>query len=220
MARSTVTRLRTELRSAQRKYGQFQAMELLIPDLNAILKGKRVRKEDFEKVIQDGFWFCAGTTLLTALGETVPGIPFGQDDGDPDVFAEIVPGSIAPVPWATRPMGQALFRLFEDDRVPLFSDPRSVLERAMQPLGKMGLKMVMATELEFYLLDAKTDRPTVAMPHVPGVGRLQPGAQVYHPEDLWEIEHFLNDVYDYCDAQNIPPTPPSPSMRRVNSRSI
>lgn len=204
MARSTVTRLRTELRSSQRKYGQFQAMELLIPDLNAILKGKRVRKEDFEKVIQDGFWFCAGTTLLTALGETVPGIPFGQDDGDPDVFAEIVPGSIAPVPWATRPMGQALFRLFEDDRVPLFSDPRSVLERAMQPLGKMGLKMVMATELEFYLLDAKTDRPTVAMPHVPGVGRLQPGAQVYHPEDLWEIEHFLNDVYDYCDAQNIP----------------
>ena len=204
MARSTVTRLRTELRSSQRKYGQFRAMELLIPDLNAILKGKRVRKEDFEKVIQDGFWFCAGTTLLTALGETVPGIPFGQDDGDPDVFAEIVPGSIAPVPWAARPMGQALFRLFEDDRVPLFSDPRSVLERAMQPLRKMGLKMVMATELEFYLLDAKTDRPTVAMPHVPGVGRLQPGAQVYHPEDLWEIEHFLNDVYDYCDAQNIP----------------
>ena len=204
MARSTVTRLRTELRSSQRKYGQFRAMELLIPDLNAILKGKRVRKEDFEKVIQDGFWFCAGTTLLTALGETVPGIPFGQDDGDPDVFAEIVPGSIAPVPWAARPMGQALFRLFEDDRVPLFSDPRGVLERSMQPLRKMGLKMVMATELEFYLLDAKTDRPTVAMPHVPGVGRLQPGAQVYHPEDLWEIEHFLNDVYDYCDAQNIP----------------
>jgi glutamine synthetase len=64
--------------------------------------------------------------------------------------------------------------------------------------------MVMATELEFYLLDAKADEPTVAGPHVPGVGRLQPGAQVYHPDDLWEIEHFLNDVYDYCEAQNIP----------------
>jgi len=101
-------------------------------------------------------------------------------------------------------MGQALFRLFEDDGVPLFSDPRHVLERAMRPLRKMGLRMVMATELEFYLLDAKTDRPTAATPHVPGVGRLQPGAQVYHPDDLWEIEHFLNDVYDYCMAQKIP----------------
>ncbi len=198
------TRTVTELRSAQRKHGQFQAIELLIPDLNAILKGKRIRKNDFEKVMKDGFWFCAGATLLTALGETVSGIPYGEDDGDPDVLAEIVPGSIGPVPWSKRPMGQALFRLYEEGGVPLFSDPRSVLERAMQPLKKMGLEMVMATELEFYLLDAKTDRPTVAMPHVPGVGRLQPGAQVYHPDDLWEIEHFLNDVYDYCEAQNIP----------------
>jgi len=204
MAKSTAAKLRAELHACQRKHGQFQAMELLIPDLNAILKGKRVREDDVAKVMKDGFWFCAGTTLLTALGETVPGIPYGESDGDPDVFAEIVPGSIAPVPWAERPMGQALFRLFEEDEVPLFSDPRYVLERAMQPLRKMRLKIFMATELEFYLLDAKTDRPTVGTPHVPGVGRLQPGAQVYHPDDLWEIEHFLNDVYDYCDAQNIP----------------
>lgn len=204
MTKSTAAKLRTELRNCQRKHGQFKATELLIPDLNAILKGKRIREEDLGKIVKDGFWFCAGTTLLTALGETVSGIPYGEGDGDPDVLAEIVPGSIAPVPWAERPMGQALFRLFEDDGVPLFSDPRYVLERAMQPLGKMGLKMVMATELEFYLLDAKANRPTVATPHVPGVGRLQPGAQVYHPDDLWEIEPFLNDVYDYCDAQNIP----------------
>jgi len=204
MANPTKTKLRNELRNAQRKHGQFQAMELLIPDLNAILKGKRIRKGDFDKVVKDGFWFCAGTTLLSTLGETVPGIPYGEDDGDPDVLAEIVPGSIAPVPWAERSMGQALFRLFEDDGVPLFSDPRYVLERAMRPLRKMGLRMVMATELEFYLLDAKTDRPAAATPHVPGVGRLQPGAQVYHPDDLWEIEHFLNDVYDYCTAQKIP----------------
>ena len=172
--------------------------------LNAVLKGKRIRKDDFAKVSKDGFWFCAGTTLLTILGETVSGIPYGEDDGDPDVLAQLVPGSVAPVPWSARPMGQALFRLYEDDGEPMFSDPRHVLERAMQPLKKMGLKMVMATELEFYLLDAKTDQPTVAGPNIAGVGRLQPGAQVYHPDDLWEIEHFLDDVYAYCDAQNIP----------------
>jgi len=200
MARSTSA----ELRAAQKKHGQFEGLELLVPDLSGILKGKRIRGDDCAKVMKDGFWFCAGTTLLTALGETVSGIPYGEDDGDPDVLAEIVPGSIAPVPWSQRPMGQAMFRLYEDDGVPLFSDPRHILERAIQPLRKMGLTLVMATELEFYLLDAKTDRPTVAGPRVPGIGRLQPGAQVYHPDDLWEIEHFLNDVYDYCDAQNIP----------------
>ena len=200
MARSTSA----ELRAAQKKHGKFEGMELLVPDLNGILKGKRIRGDDSAKVVKDGFWFCAGTTLLTALGETVPGIPYGEDDGDPDVFAEIVPGSIATIPWSQRPMGQAMFRLYEDDGEPLFSDPRYILERAMQPLRKMGLTLVMATELEFYLLDAKSDEPTVAGPRVPGVDRLQPGAQVYHPDDLWEIEHFLNDVYDFCDAQNIP----------------
>ncbi len=204
MKKSTVNQLLAELRGSQKKYGRFEAMELLIPDLNAILKGKRIRAEDIEKTCRDGFWFCGGTTLLTALGETVAGIPFGQDDGDPDVFAELVPGSIAPVPWSERAMGQALFRLYQEDGVPMFSDPRHVLERAMQPLRKMGLTMVMATELEFYLLDAKSSRPKVAGPVIPGVGRLQPGAQVYHPDDLWEIEEFLNDVYDYCKAQDIP----------------
>jgi len=200
MARSSSA----ELRAAQKKHGQFEGMELLVPDLNGILKGKRIRGHDCAKIMKDGFWFCAGTTLLTALGETVSGIPYGEDDGDPDVFAEIVPGSIAPIPWSQRPMGQAMFRLYEEDGVPLFSDPRHVLERAMQPLRKMGLKLVMATELEFYLLDGASDQPTVAGPRVPGVDRLQPGAQVYHPDDLWEIDHFLNDVYNYCDAQNIP----------------
>ncbi|MGB5492110.1 MAG: glutamine synthetase family protein [Woeseiaceae bacterium] len=204
MKKTAVNQLLGEMRRCQRKHGKVESMELLIPDLNAILKGKRIRAEDFEKVSKEGFWFCGGTTLLTALGETVAGIPYGEDDGDPDVFAELVPGSIAPVPWSHRPMSQALFRLYQEAGEPLFSDPRHVLERAMQPLRKMGLTMVMATELEFYLLDAKSDRPTVAGPHVPGVGRLQPGAQVYHPDDLWEIEHFLDDVYDYCKAQNIP----------------
>lgn len=204
MAKSTATELLAELRRCQKKYGQFEALELLIPDLNAILKGKRIREEDFAKVCKDGFFFCGGATLLTALGETVAGIPFGQDDGDPDVLAELVPGSIAPVPWAQRPTGQALFRLYEQPGVAMFSDPRCVLQRAMQPLAKMGLTMIMATELEFYLLDANADEPTVAGPRVPGVGRLQPGAQVYHPDDLWEIEPFINDVYDFCAAQDIP----------------
>jgi len=204
MKKAAVNQLLGELRRSQRKHGKFEAMELLLPDLNGILKGKRIRAEDFGSVCKDGFWFCGGTTLLTALGETVAGIPFGQDDGDPDVLAELVPESIAPVPWSARPMGQALFRLYEDDGVPMFSDPRAVLERALQPLRTMGITVVMATELEFYLLDAKADRPTVAGPHVPGTGRLQPGAQVYPPDDLWEIEHFLNDVYDYCELQNIP----------------
>lgn len=216
--------LQKELNAVMRKHGKFEALELLLPDLSGILKGKLIRMADFAKTSEDGFAFCAGVTLLTTLGETVTGIPFGEGDGDPDMPARIVPGSIAPVPWATKPTGQAMFRLFDDDGRPFFSDPRAVLERALKPLQKMGLKPVMATELEFYLLDASIDAPTPAAPLIPGTSRVQPGPQVYNPDDLYEIEEFLNDVYRYCDMQKIPAESAiseySPGQFEINLRHV
>ncbi len=196
--------LRTELKHLLSDYPDTGTMELLIPDMHGVLKGKRIQARDFEKVCDEGFSFCAGTVLLTALGETVSGIPYGAEDGDPDVLAQLVPGSIAPIPWAERPMAQAMFRMTTEDGEPFFADPRAVLERALEPLKKTPLQIVMATELEFYLLDANSERPAAATPLIPGIGRLQPGCQVYHPDDLWEIEQFINDVYAYCEAQGIP----------------
>lgn len=194
----------TEIRAVQKQHGKFESLELLVPDLNGILKGKRVRPNDFEKSCNGGFVFCAGTTLLTTLGETVSGIPYGEDDGDPDLPAELIPGSIAPVPWARKPLGQALFRVLAEDGSGFFADPRTVLEKALRPLQKMGLTPVVATELEFYLLDANSKDVTVGAPKIPGTDRIQPGMQVYHPDDLFEVEEFLDDVYDWCDAQNVP----------------
>ena len=192
-----------ELRRLLKKYPDTAFMEVLIPDAMGVLKGKRVRAKDFEKTCTEPFWFCGGTVLLDILGEVVEGLP-GWDDGDPDMPSAIVPGSLAPVPWSKRPMAQALFRMYENDGTPFFADPRTVLERSIAPLKKMGIKIVMATELEFYLLDAKANKPTARAPRVPGIGRPQPGVQVYHPDDLDEVQPFLDDVYDYCDAQKIP----------------
>ncbi len=196
--------LQSELRRLLRKYPNTEWMELLVPDINGILRGKRIRRNAFEKICEDGFCFCAGTTLLTILGDVVEGMPYSAADGDPDTPCHLVPGSLAPVPWANRPTAQALFRMVDEGGTPFLGDPRAVLERSIAPLKKMGLKIVMATELEFYLLDAKSDRPKQRAPRVPGIGRPQPGPQVYHPDDLWEVEPFLDDVYAYCEAQGIP----------------
>ena len=195
--------LRTELRAAQRKYGEFESMDLLVPDLNGFLRGKRVRPGEFDKVCKGGFVFCAGATLLTGLGEVTSGV-IGADDGDPDLPARLIPGSIVPVPWASRPMGQAFFRIVNEDGGDFFGDPRTVLENALKPLKKRGLTAVVATELEFYLLDGKAAEPKIGAPLVPGTDRPQPGTQVYNPDDLFEVEGFLDDVYAWCEAQNVP----------------
>ena len=145
--------LPAELRAAEKKFGKFESLDLLIPDLSGILKGKRIRPGDFEKACEGGFVFCAGATMLTGLGDVVSGVPYGADDGDPDLPAELVPGSIVPVPWSNKPMGQAFFRMKAEDGGNFFGDPRTVLENALKPLRAGGKKIVVATELEFYLLD-------------------------------------------------------------------
>ncbi len=195
--------LPNELRRLLNQHPDTATMELLVPDMLGIFRGKRIRRSSFEKTCTEPFWFCAGSVQMSSLGEILPGMT-GYDDGDPDIPCRLVPGSIAPVPWAGRPTAQALFRLYDDDGEVFFADPRTVLERAVKPLQKMGLTIVMATELEFYLLHGKADQPTPRSARVPGLGRPQPGPQVYHPDDLWEIERFLEDLYDFCEAQNIP----------------
>ena len=193
-----------ELRSYLKRFPGTDSMELLITDLPGVFRCKRIRGKEFDKVFADGFCIPGGAVLLDTLGDTVPGMAWSNDDGDPDALARIVPGSVAPVPWAAKPTAQALFRFYLRDGQPFFADPRAVLERAMQPLLKLKLKIVMAAELEFYLLDGKTDRPTAKTSLVPGIGRPQPGPQVYHPDDLWDIENFLNEINEVCAAQSIP----------------
>jgi glutamine synthetase len=193
-----------ELHAFLKRYPDTDVMELVIADLSGVLRSKRVRGNDFDKAFRDGFCIPGGAVLLDTLGNVVSGIRFTADDGDPDVDARLVPGSLAPMPWARRPAAQALFRLYARSGEPFFADPRYVLERAAAPLRALKLKIVMAAELEFYLLDAKTDRPTARVSRVPGIGRPQVGPQVYHPDDLWDIDNFLHDINDACRTQNIP----------------
>jgi len=204
MARKKPDPLQSELKRFLRSHPETDVMELLIADLPGVLRGKRIRRKEFAKTFSDGFCLPGGTVLIDSIGDVVDGIPWSADDGDPDINARIVPGSLAPVPWAQKPAAQAMYRFFTRDGEPFFADPRRVLERAAEPLQKMGLRIVMATELEFYLLDGKADRPTARVSKVPGIGRPQPGPQVYNPDDLWDIENFLNDLNDACEAQNIP----------------
>lgn len=193
-----------DLRAYMQHRPDTDVMELLVADLAGVLRGKRIRRDEFEQVFRDGFCLPGGAVLLDTLGEVVPGISYTAEDGDPDIFTAIVPRSLAPVPWAKRPTAQALFRFYTREGERFFADPRFVLERAAEPLREMRLGIVMAAELEFYLLDGKSDRPTAKVSRVPGIGRPQVGPQVYHPDDLWDIENFLNDVNDACAAQNIP----------------
>ena len=204
MAKKRNAKKQTKLGNFLKQHPKTDVMELLIADVAGVLRGKRIRKNEFSKIFADGFCIPGGIVLLDTLGDVVPDMSWSSDDGDPDANAVVVVESLSAVPWAAQPCAQALFRLNFQNGERFFGDPRFVLERALIPMYKMGLTVVMACELEFYLLDADAERPTASVSKVPGTHRPQPGPQVYHPDDLWDIDNFLNDVNAVCEAQNLP----------------
>ena len=193
-----------ELEGFLKAYPGTQLLELLQPDMNGIFRGKRVTAEDFAKIFDGGVNYCASSVFLDAKGEAFDNVYHGSHDGDPDVFCQAVDGSLAPVPWANRPTAQVLLRLSGTDGSPYFGDPRVVLESALEPLADMGLKPVVATELEFYLLehDGKKFIPKVG--RLPGSDLPQDGLQFSTFEDLELVDPFLADVDRVCREQNIP----------------
>jgi glutamine synthetase len=193
-----------ELKSFLERHPDTQVLELLQPDMLGILRGKRVGRGEFAKPFKDGVNFCGATVLLDAKGATFDGIVNGGRDGDPDVISVAVPGSLAPVPWAQVPTAQMLLAMNAASGEPFFADPRQVLRHALRPLQEMGLTPVVATELEFYLLDSDGDVPSPKVGLIPGTRHPQDGPQYGAMEDVEDVDPLLAELYSVCAAQNIP----------------
>jgi glutamine synthetase len=193
-----------ELQRLMQAYPDTKLLELLQPDMNGIFRGKRLPADEFEKLFEGGVNYCASSVVMDAKGEAFDSIYYGNRDGDPDVMAHVVEGSLAPVPWATQPTGQVLLTLSNLDGSPYFADPRRVLESALKPLTDMGLKPVVATELEFYLLEHDGEKFIPMVGKLPGSNLPQDGLQFSTLDDLATVDPFLADVDRTCEAQNIP----------------
>jgi len=193
-----------ELAAYLDKHPDTQHIELLQPDMLGILRGKRVVRDEFAKPFKDGANFPGATVLLDAKGATFDYVVNGGRDGDPDVISSAIAGSLVPVPWAHVPTAQLLLAMNTAEGLPFFADPRQVLRHAMQPLTDMGLTAVVATELEFYLLDGNSDSPTPKVGLIPGSRRVQDGPQYGAMEDVEDVDPFLAELYSVCAMQNIP----------------
>jgi glutamine synthetase len=193
-----------ELQDYLDRNSQTRFVEVLGVDMNGILRGKRAAVAEASKIFSKGVNHCAATLALDTKGATFDSIPNGSTDGDPDIKARAVPGSLAPVPWARIPSAQVLVELSEFSGAPYYLDSRQVLRHALKPLTDLGLRPVMAAELEFYLVqhDGQEFRPR--MPRIPGSELPQGGLQYAMLEDLEDVDDFLFDVDAFCRAQNIP----------------
>ncbi len=196
--------LRKELQDFLEKYPATRFMDVFVPDINGVPRGKRIQREEFAQVFTTGINYCAASVLANMQGENCDTVVYGAHDGDPDVRSIGVKGSLAPVPWARLPTAQCLLELTEFDGTPIIFDPRNVLRSALQPLLDLGLRPVIATELEFYLITQEGDSFKPRLPVIPGTDLAQTGVQYANFDDLDDVEPFLADLDTICTAQNIP----------------
>ena len=198
----TVSELSAELRALMDAHPQAPTMELLIPDLNGILRGKRIQRSEFPR-LADGLSLPRSMAILDSRGRIVEPLGLGSRDGDPDCLWRPVPGSLAPVPWSDTGLLQCVLDIAEPAAAPAAASSRLLLAQVVERLRADNLCPTVAVELEFYLL-SREQPPTPAAARVPGTDRRVVEPQMYSLDDLQSHEALLADMARACELQRLP----------------
>ena len=135
------------------RHPQVRFVDLLLADQMGIPRGKRVTVAELEGVHRTGLLLPGSMFALDVLGGTVQATGLGFDEGDADRVCLPIPGTLCAVPWLGEQIAQMQVSMYEHDHAPFHGDPRHVLEGVLRRFDTLGLRPVMAVELEFYLVD-------------------------------------------------------------------
>ncbi|WP_051299195.1 glutamine synthetase family protein [Marinobacterium litorale] len=186
------------------QHPDLQFIDLLIADMNGIVRGKRIDRSALKKVFERGVALPASLYGLDILGETVESTGLGLEIGEADHTCYPVPGTLTMEPWQKRPIAQLLMSMYEDEQTPFYADPRTVLKSVLKRFEELELTPVTAFELEFYLIDQENIAGRPQPPKSPISGKRPESVQVYSIDELDEYADFLTDVIDAARAQNLP----------------
>lgn len=188
------------------RHPEIDSIDLLISDLNGVLRGKRIPRDNLEKAYEEGINLPASVFALDINGNTIEETGLGLATGDGDRLCCPVPGTLMPSPWLRRGrQGQLLMTMTEADGAPFFADPRQVLDRVLKRFRDVNLTPVVAVELEFYLIDRSRDVLGMAQPPCsPTTGERAVQSQLYSINELDEYADFLEDIQAAAQTQELP----------------
>jgi glutamine synthetase len=178
------------------------SLRAAVCDLNGILRGKRVPIAQAHKVLDGEMRMPYSIAFLDIWGEDVKDNPMVWKVGDVDGRCITTGRGLLPMDWLGTPSALVPLMFVEEDGSPFLGDPRQALAAVVARYAALGLTPVVATELEFYLVDTSGPEPTP--PKSPVTQKLLDGDGALSIDDLDHFEAFFNDVYTACDAHGIP----------------
>ncbi len=182
-------------------HGRPDRVELMLCDINAVLRGKWLPGDDEEKLAEGGVRLPLSTYAPNILGEEVEATGLGISVGDPDGRLFPVPGTLQPVPWARgQNAAQVIVEMHDDDDDVAPYSSRRQLENMLARFAARGLTPVVATELEFYLYQTRDDRDEAPQPP-----ERSPQFQNYDLEVLDRTQAILDEIRDAAIDQGLMP---------------
>ncbi|MFL6576046.1 MAG: glutamine synthetase family protein [Povalibacter sp.] len=194
-----------EIAALRREYPDTRFVDVLLADLCGVPRGKRVSIEELEQVYAGGFLLPGSMFAIDVQGGTVQETHLGFDEGDADRACIPISGTLVPMPWCREHAAQLQVSMRDHDGSEFYGDPRHVLARVLKRFSELGLRPVVAIELEFYFLDVeRTPEGRVQPPRLPQTGRREYRTQINSMSDVNEYSAVLADISSACAAQRVP----------------
>ncbi len=178
-------------------------IECLVADMSGTARGKILPPKKFLKGQKTrGLRIPEEIFTLTINGRYVQETEAVSDSAI-DVYMDPDFDTTRIVPWYQEPTGQVICDAYHLNDEPVEIAPRHVLKRVLALYKEKGWRPVVAPELEFYLVKKNLDPDYPLEAAVGRSGRKEPGGQAYGIDAANDFDPVVEDIYDYCEAQEL-----------------
>ena len=181
---------------------EILALRLAAIDLNGQARGKRIPASHGSKAFEGGLRMPFSTLNVDIWGEDIADSPLVFETGDADGTLLPTERGFVPISWLEAPSALLPLWMYDDAGQAFAGDPRHALKSVLDRYSARGLTPVVATEMEFYLVDGRSALPTA--PISPLTGHPVGANDVLSLAGIDAFDAFFNDLYAACAEMDIP----------------
>ena len=176
-----------------------QSVDLILPDINGIARGKRIPIAMLEKVLSNGISLPASMFAADITGDTVEATGLVWECGDADYPCFCLEHMLRPALWRRASAADLMLTMQGPENAGFYGEPRALAKRLLADLAALGLFPQVAFELEFYLLP-RPEEETAQAPFLSNNGDIQ----VYDLDSIDAHEQFFSELSAATAAYDLP----------------
>ncbi|EED35199.1 putative glutamine synthetase [Luminiphilus syltensis NOR5-1B] len=180
---------------------KISEVECLVPDVTGNARGKFIPAYQF--ITERDHKLPESIMVQTVTGEYTDDHWDFVEPTDTDMILRPDASTLRMVPWAREPTAQVIADCYKPNGDPHPLSSRNVLRYVLSLYEEAGLKPILAPEVEFYLVHKNTDPDYELIPPKGRSGRRESARLSYSIDAVAEFEDFVEDMYDYADAQEL-----------------